>query len=136
MVMHLDWPFWALVVGIGVGLQIIPVRRTAAFGLANLGALVALFGADVAAAAAGIAVVLWAVLWVTRSSPGGVGWVAGRLAYLLPVGLFFAYKAAGDVPAVKEWVRANEPWPRVHALLIGLSFSYAALRCVDATHFV
>jgi D-alanyl-lipoteichoic acid acyltransferase DltB (MBOAT superfamily) len=133
---HLDWPFWALVVGIGVGLRMIPVRRTGLFGLANLGALIALFGTEVAAAAAGIAAVLWVLLRIAKSSPEGIGWVAGRLAYLVPVGLFFAYKAAGDVPVVKEWVRAHEPWPQVHAILIGLSFSYAALRCVDATHCV
>ena len=74
--MHLDWPFWALVVGAGVWLQVSPVRRTTAFGLANLGALVVLFGTDVAAAAPGQAVLLWVLLRIAKE---GTGWVvAGK----------------------------------------------------------
>src|SRR5438874_3643467 len=96
--MHLEPTFWALVLGVGVCLRAVPVRGTAAFGLANLGALILLVGAEAALAGLAAAVVLWALLRAATAGWGGASRVAGRLAYLVPVVVFVAYKVAGDWP--------------------------------------
>ncbi|HEX3151273.1 MAG TPA: MBOAT family O-acyltransferase [Gemmataceae bacterium] len=134
--MHLDPTFWALVVGIGGWLRVAPVCGTTAFGLANIVALALLGGPAVAIAGSVVAIVLWTILWLATQEPAGIGWIARRLAYLTPVVVFFAYKAAGDWVGVRAWLSTVEPLNQVHTLLVGLSFSYTALRCVDAAHGV
>jgi D-alanyl-lipoteichoic acid acyltransferase DltB (MBOAT superfamily) len=134
--MHLEMTFWALVAGVGVCLRLAPVRGTAAFGLANLGALVLLLGAEVALTGLVVAVALWALLRIATAGQGWANWLAGRLAYLVPLGVFVAYKAAGDWPPAQAWLGTAGPLPQVHALLVGLSFSYASLRCLDAVRCV
>ena len=134
--MHLDWRFWAFVLWMGVWLRVTPIRRTTAFGLANAIALIVLGGPKVAIAGLAAATTLWVLLWFAVKGPGVAAWIARRLAYLIPVVLFFAYKAAGDWPGLRSWMAGAEPLPRFHELLVALSFSYAALRCVDAARCV
>ena len=133
---YLDPTVWVAVVGIAFCLRITPLRGTNAFGIANLVALSALGKITVAAGGCVIALALWLLLRLALTRVRGVSWIAGRLAYLTPAVVFFGYKAAGDWVGVQSWLTTVEPLRQIHALLVGLSFSYAALRCVDAAHGV
>src|SRR5687767_2613975 len=110
--MHLEPTFWVLVLATAVGPRLAPVRKTTAFGLANVAGLGLLVGEKAAVAGLAIAALLWLLLWAATAGPGGVRWAARRLAYLVPVAVFFAYKAAADWAGARTWLAAAEPLPR------------------------
>lgn len=133
MGLHLEPTYWALVIGVAGWLRLAPVRGTAAFGIANALALGLLFGPAVAVAGLTLATALWVVLTVAGATRSGL---VGGLAYMLPAGVFVAHKAVADWPAVRTAIPTAGPVTEVFGLLAVLSFSYAFLRCLDATRAV
>lgn len=133
MGLHLESAYWALVLGVAVWLRLAPVRGTAAIGAANAVALGVLFGPAVAVAALTVATGLWVVLTLAAATRSAL---AIGLAYLVPTTVFLGYKATADWEVVRTAVPSAGPWPELVWLLAALSFSYAFLRCLDATRAV
>ena len=133
MGLHLEPIYWALVVGMAVWLRLAPVRRTTAFGAANLIALGLLAGPAVAVAGLTLATGMWAVLTVAN---GVRSRLLTALAYAMPVTVFIGYKAVGDWPVVRAFMPTSGPLADAVGLLVALSFSYVFLRGVDATRAV
>ena len=133
MGLHLEPIYWAIVTGAAFWLRLAPLRRTTAFGAANLVALGVLCGPAVAVAGLTLATVLWAVLTLAT---GYRSWLHHGVAYLLPVVAFLGYKAAGEWEFVRTALPTVGPVPDALWLLATLSFSYTFLRCLEAVRAV
>jgi D-alanyl-lipoteichoic acid acyltransferase DltB (MBOAT superfamily) len=130
VISHLDPTYWAAAAGVAAWLPVAPVRKTTAFGAANLIVLGLMCGPAVAVAGLTFSVGLWVLLIQASAQPSRL---TSGLAYLVPITIVLGYKTTEDWGFVRTALPSHGPLSGMYSLLLALSFSYVFLRSWDVT---